>query len=82
LNAILLALTLSAAPVPNAPTTDLPPTFLPEGLEWDAAHARFLIGGVRAHRIASVDPPDGIVYVAWTRFAHAFENNPATAISA
>lgn len=59
LNAILLALALSAAPVPHELTTDLPPTFLPEGLEWDARHARFLIGGIRARRIASVDPRSG-----------------------
>lgn len=104
LNAILLALALSATPVPGELKTDLPRTFLPEGLEWDAKHARFLLGGIRARRIAAVDPRSGhatdfatvpgsplgmhidphsgIVYVTWTQFGHAFEDNPATGISA
>lgn len=59
LNAILLALALSAAPTTGELATDLPRTFLPEGLEWDAKHARFLIAGVHARRIAAVDPRSG-----------------------
>ena len=54
-----LALTQSPAPAAHELTTDLPSGFLPEGLEWDAAHSRFLLSSIREHRIASVDPANG-----------------------
>ena len=35
--------------------TDLPADFLPEGVEWDAAHHRFLVSGIHQQRVAVVD---------------------------
>jgi len=59
--AMVFSLVLTQTPAPNAHdlTTDLSTGFLPEGVEWDAAHSRFLIGSIREHRIASVDPASG-----------------------
>lgn len=54
----VFALALSPAPAHEL-VTDLPNGFLPEGVEWDAAHSRFLVSSVREHRIASVDPVNG-----------------------
>jgi hypothetical protein len=62
-----LLLALNAAPVAVAPArdaeqtlvTDLPAGFLPEGVEWDALHHRFLISSIREQRIAAIDPSDG-----------------------
>ncbi len=54
-----LALTQTPAPTAHDLITDLPSGFLPEGVEWDAAHSRFLISSIREHRIASVDPASG-----------------------
>ncbi|MEP6484478.1 MAG: hypothetical protein ABJB01_08505 [Rudaea sp.] len=51
---------VAAAPVETRElVTDLPTDFLPEGVEWDAKHSRFLISSIRQHRIASVDPSNG-----------------------
>jgi hypothetical protein len=56
----LLMLTPNAVPVETRElVTDLPPDFLPEGLEWDAKNSRFLVSSIRQHRIASVDPVSG-----------------------
>ena len=58
--ALLLALTLQATPAASGEiVADLPKDFLAEGVAWDAAHSRFLLGSVREHRIASVDPSNG-----------------------
>jgi len=64
---ISLSLALDAAPVAGAPerdaehtlVTDLPAGFLPEGVEWDALHHRFLVSSIREQRIAAVDPSNG-----------------------
>ena len=58
LGSILLSLVMQIAS-PRELNTDLPTGFLPEGVEWDAAHSRFLVSGIREHRIASVDPSSG-----------------------
>jgi hypothetical protein len=105
-SAMIFSLALIQAPAPTAHdlTTDLPTGFLPEGVEWDAAHSRFLISSIREHRIASIDPASGhatefadapgsvlglhidahtgIVWAAWTQFAHEFKANKGTGISA
>ena len=39
--------------------TDLPAGFLPEGVEWDALHHRFLVSSIREQRIAEVDASNG-----------------------
>ena len=58
--ALLLAFALQAAPAASREiATDLPKGFLAESAEWDAAHSRFLLGSVREHRIAAVDPANG-----------------------
>ncbi|MFI4970454.1 MAG: hypothetical protein ACHP7D_09630 [Lysobacterales bacterium] len=61
--ATLLALTLpQPARASDAPTklrTDAPGDFLPEGLEWDAHHRRFLLSSIRLHRIDAIDPRTG-----------------------
>lgn len=58
--ALLLAFALQATPAASGDiVTDLPKGFLAEGAEWDAAHSRFLLGSVREHRIAAVDPATG-----------------------
>ncbi|HEX6834621.1 MAG TPA: hypothetical protein VF132_13875 [Rudaea sp.] len=49
----------AVSPQTDALQTDLPTTFLPEGVEWDAAHARFLVSSIRQQGIASVDPKTG-----------------------
>jgi hypothetical protein len=57
----------NAAPAASAPTrnvehalvSDLPAGFLPEGVEWDAPHHRFLVSSIREQRIAAVDPSNG-----------------------
>ena len=59
-----LLLALNAAPAASAPVrdaertlvTDLPEGFLPEGVEWDALHRRFLVSSIREQRIAAVTP--------------------------
>jgi hypothetical protein len=58
LGSILLSLVMQTGP-PRALNTDLPIGFLPEGVEWDAAHSRFLVSGIREHRVVSVDPNSG-----------------------
>ena len=58
LGSILLSLVMQVTP-PRELLTDLPSGFLPEGVEWDAPHSRFLVSGIREHRIASVDPASG-----------------------
>ena len=65
--AVGLLLALDAAPAVVAPArnreqtlvTELPAGFLPEGVEWDARHGRFLVSSIRERRIAAVDPSDG-----------------------
>ncbi|HEY6986602.1 MAG TPA: hypothetical protein VH375_11010, partial [Rhodanobacteraceae bacterium] len=65
--AIGLALALNAASATRAPKRDaertlvtgLPEGFLPEGLEWDALHRRFLVSSIRERRIAAVEPSTG-----------------------
>ncbi|HEY3519816.1 MAG TPA: hypothetical protein VGK80_02110 [Rhodanobacteraceae bacterium] len=62
-----LLLAMNATPGAAAPAhgaghalvTDLPAGFLPEGVEWDALHRRFLVSSIREQRIAAVDPSDG-----------------------
>jgi hypothetical protein len=58
-SAMIFSLALMQAPTAHDLTTDLPTGFLPEGVEWDAAHSRFLISSIREHRIASIDPTSG-----------------------
>ena len=60
---ICLLLALNAAPAASAPVrdaertlvTDLPEGFLPEAVEWDSVHRRFLVSSIREQRIAAVD---------------------------
>ena len=58
ITSILLVAAMQAAPAREI-ATDLPVDFLPEGVAWDARHARLLVSSIRQHRIASVDPNDG-----------------------
>ncbi|HEX4479252.1 MAG TPA: hypothetical protein VH082_00475 [Rudaea sp.] len=58
ISSMLLLVAMQAAPAREI-ATDLPRDFLPEGVAWDATHKRFLVSGIREHRIASVDPNDG-----------------------
>lgn len=59
--AMIFSFAFMQTPTPTAHdlTTDLPVGFLPEGVEWDAAHSRFLVSSIREHRIASVDRASG-----------------------
>ena len=58
ISSMLFVVAMQVAPARDI-TTDLPRDFLPEGVAWDAAHKRFLVSGIREHRVASVDPNDG-----------------------
>lgn len=55
----LVAFSASAKTLSVHLTTDLPADFLPEGVEWDAGHHRFLISSIRQNRIAAVHPVSG-----------------------
>jgi hypothetical protein len=54
----LLQVTVAAAEVREV-VTHLPPDFLPEAVEWDGAHSRFLLSSIRKHAIAAIDPANG-----------------------
>jgi hypothetical protein len=63
IGAVLVVLSLShparSGDAPTSLRTDAARDFLPEGLAWDTAHHRFLLGSIRLHRVDSVDPQTG-----------------------
>jgi hypothetical protein len=58
IGSMLLFVAMQAAPAREI-VTNLPNDFLPEGVAWDAKHARLLVSSIRQHRIAAVDPDNG-----------------------
>jgi outer membrane protein assembly factor BamB len=58
ISSLLFVAAMQAAPAREI-VADLPNDFLPEGVAWDAKHARFLVSSIRQHRIAAVDPDNG-----------------------
>src|SRR5215813_11169062 len=64
ISSLLFVVAMQAAPDLE---TNLPRDFLPESVAWDTKRKRFLLGSIREHRIASIDPDNGHA----TEFAEA-----------